>query len=161
MNYNLNTIFIMDKIEVQKEIEKILNSHESKLHQLVSDGYRIVIKLGKDKPANVEVTKQIDTGGRNSGIRIQHDGISDVFSSKEALLFVVKTIGCKRFHENQGRAVIVSRDKPTNLPENKIEKVVDEDGEWFVTTNAGINQRVALLNNVFTRLEMDWTAERV
>lgn len=151
----------MDKIEVQKEIEKILNSHESKLHQLVSDGYRIVIKLGKNEPANVEVTKQIDTAGRISSIRIQHDGISDVLSSKEALLFVVKTIGCKRFHENQGRAVIVSRDKPMNLPENKIEKVVDEDGEWFVTTNAGINQRVALLNNVFTRLEMDWTAERV
>ena len=151
----------MDKIEEQKEIEKILNSLESKLHLLVSDGYRIVIKLGKDEPANVEVTKQIDTAGRISSIRIQHDGISDVFSSKEALLFVVKTIGCKRFHENQGRAVIVSRDKPTNLPENKIEKVVDEDGEWFVTTNAGINQRVALLNNVVTRLEMDWTAERV
>lgn len=130
-------------------------------NNLVSDGYRIVIKLGKDELANVEVTKQIDTAGRNSGIRIQHDGVSDVFSSKEALLFVVKSIGCKRFHENQGRAVIVSRDKPTNLPENKIEKVVDEDGEWFVTANAGINQRVALLNNVFTRLEMDWTAERV
>lgn len=151
----------MDKIEAQKEIEKILNSHESKLHQLVSDGYRIVIKLVKDEPANVEVTKLIDTAGRNSGIRIQHDGVSDSLSSKEALLFVVKTIGCKKFHENQGRAVVVSRDKPTNLPENKIEKVVDKDGEWFVTTNAGINQRVALLNNVFTRLEMDWTAERV
>ena len=79
MNYNLTTILIMDKIEVQKEIEKILNSHESKLHQLVSDGYRIVIKLVKDEPTGIEVTKQIDTTGRNSGIRIQHDGVSDVF----------------------------------------------------------------------------------
>lgn len=151
----------MKKNEIQKGIEKFLNIHENELHQLLGDGYRIIIKLVKDEPAIVEVTKQIDTTGRNSCIRIQHDGESDVFSSKDALLFVVKTIGCKNFQDNQGRAVIISRNKPTNLPENKIEKVIDEDGEWFVTINAGIDQRVALLNKVFIRLKKDWTAERV
>ena len=93
----------MDKIEVQKEIEKILNSHESKLHQLVSDGYRIVIKLGKDEPANVEVTNQIDTAGRNSGIRIQH--IDEGFGSLsgEPLQNAINTL--RSLHTKSGRHV--------------------------------------------------------
>lgn len=149
------------KEQIKDGVEMILNSHKDELQNLMNDGYRIVITLIKDEPFRVDVTRQIDTSGRNSRIRITHDGISEDFSSIDALLYVVNAIGCQTFYENQGRSVIVSRDRPENLRENLIHEISNDNETWYVNLNSGIDQRVAKLNSIFKQLRIDWSAERV
>ena len=72
------------KEEIQTKIEEILKSHESVFNDLI-DGHRVVVTLIKDNPIQVVVTKHINNDGRKSGIRIIHDGQTDIFLCQEAL----------------------------------------------------------------------------
>lgn len=72
------------KEEIQTKIEEILKSHESVFNELI-DGHRVVVTLIKDNPIQVVVTKHINNDGRKSGIRITHDGQTDIFLCQEAL----------------------------------------------------------------------------
>lgn len=45
----------MTKEEVQREIERILESHNEELQTLLADGYRVTITLTKNAPFDVEV----------------------------------------------------------------------------------------------------------
>lgn len=108
----------------------------------------------------MEVTQQINTAGRNSGIRITHDGVSDVFLPVDALLFAIKEIGYQRFHNNQ-TTQIVSRDRPNDIRDSWVRECTDKDGSiWFVFTHSGTDRKISQLNNMFRRLNMDWRAER-
>lgn len=149
----------MGKEQIKKRIEAILATHKDELDDLLGEKYRsdIRITLGE---IDVQVTVRQTVDGRKSGIEITHDGISEYFPSKEALLFSIRKIGCQRFADNQGRAVILSRERPQNLPDNQIEMIEAEDGLWYVRTAAGIVQRVNYLNSVYDRLGLDWKAKR-
>lgn len=149
----------MEKDEIKVEVENILKSHEEKLTELLNHGFRITVTLKKDIPFEVEVTRQMDTTGRQSGIKIVHDGHEDCFSSKEALLFSIENIGCGRFFEAQ-RGNVIFRERPANAKDNQIKELEDEDGLWYVYLNAGITQRVNFLNIVYQKLGKNWQAER-
>lgn len=149
----------MTRDEIKCEIEKILESHNKELQTLLADGYRIEITLILDK-TEVKVTQQINTAGRNSGIRIQHDGVSSTFPPIDALLFAIERIGYQRFYDNQGTQ-IVSRDRPNAEKDSWVKECRDNEGNtWFVYTHSGTDSKIRLLNNMFERLGMDWRAER-
>ena len=150
---------ITRKEEIQTRIEEILKSHESVFNDLI-DGYRVVITLIKDNPIRVEVTKQINIEGRQSGIRITHDGQTDEFSSQKALLYAIEQIGCERFFNAQKRSKVISKERPANAKDNQIVEMKDDCGHWYVYVHSGIAQRVTFLNNIFKALNLDWTAER-
>lgn len=149
---------ITRKEEIQTRIEEILKSHESVFNDLI-DGYRAVITLIKDNPIRVEVTQQINIEGRKSGIRIPHDGQTDEFSSKEALLYAIEQIGCERFFNAQKRSKVISKERPANAKDNQIVEMKDDSGHWYVYVHSGIAQRVTFLNNIFKVLNLDWTAK--
>lgn len=149
---------ITRKEEIQTRIEEILKSHESVFNDLI-DGYRAVITLIKDNPIRVEVTQQINIEGRKSGIRITHDGQTDEFSSKEALLYAIEQIGCERFFNAQKRSKVISKERPANAKDNQIVEMKDDSGHWYVYVHSGIAQRVTFLNNIFKVLNLDWTAK--
>lgn len=149
----------MEKDEIKVEVENILKSHEERLTELLNHGFRITVTLKKNTHFEVEVTRQMNTEGRQSGIRIVHDGQADCFSSKEALLFSIKEIGCKQFFEAQ-RGNVIFRERPANAKDNQIKELEDKDGLWYVYLNAGITQRVNFLNIVYQKLGKNWQAER-
>ena len=119
-----------------------------------------MITLKKGEPNDINVTKQIDTLGRNSGIRIIHDGNNDVFSSREALLFSIREIGCEQFYNAQKRGKVVFQQRPVNTKDSSIAELQEKDVLWYVNLNGGINQRIIFLNNIFKELGIDWFAER-
>lgn len=144
---------------VKREIERILESHNEELQTLLADGYRVTITLIPNK-TEVEVTQQINAAGRNSDIRILHDGVSSTFPPIDALLFAIEEIGYQRFHDNQSTQ-IVSRDRPNVERDSWVRECRDTDGStWFVFTHSGTDRKISLLNNMFRRLGMDWQAER-
>ena len=148
------------KEQIKARIEEILKFHEGEFNELI-EGYRVVVTLTKDSPIRVEVTQQINTAGRKSGIRIFHDGRTDEFSSQEALMFAIQQIGCERFYNAQKKSKVISLERPANVKDNQVVEMTDDNVKWFVFVHSGINQRVAFLNNIFKALNMDWTAERL
>ncbi len=152
----------MTKEDIQVRIGEILESHDSELKKILSYGYNIDIRLEKDKPAKIIVSKDIDTTGRGgkAGIRICHDVQTDDFSSQEALLFSIKQIGYERFYNAQKKSKVIDRNRPTNVKDSEIVELKDDNGLWYVNMHSGIEQRVRFLNNIFNALSLDWIAER-
>lgn len=148
-----------EREEVQREIERILESHNEELQTLLADGYRVTITLIPNM-TEVEVTQQINTEGRRNGIRILHDGVSCTFPPIDALLFAIEEIGYQRFHDNQ-KTQIVSRERPNVEKDTWVRECRDKDGStWFVLTHSGTDRKISQLNNMFELLGMDWRAER-
>ena len=163
----------MKKNDLIKTVEGILTVDDndlrlSLLNAVLKDKYNITVSYVPNEPPIIDVIKirNSDKNPKDDGIIITYDGgskrFTKRFTSKKALIFSVKKIGCKKFHENQGRAVIVSRTRPNNIHNCKIKEIKDLDGtSWFVNTNCSIENRVKFLNKLYDRLGMKaWKANR-
>ena len=159
----------MKKNDLIKTVEGILTVDDndirlSLLNAVLKDKYKITVSYVPNEPPIIDVIKirNSDENPKDDGIKIKYDGGSKRFTSKKALIFSVNQIGCKKFHENQGRAVIVSRTRPNNIHNCKITEIKDLDGtSWYVNTNCSIDNRVRFLNKLYDRLGMKgWKAKR-
>ncbi len=150
----------MTKEEAKIIVENIINSHEEEIQQILSEGLRVTIICKPEESPEINITKNaIKISG--AGIRIIRNGEAMDFDSIGALMYVVREIGCLKFSENQGRSVIVSKDRDPKIKDCDIREVDDDNGIWYVNTRSGIDQRVNKLNAVFDSLNLDWTAERI
>ncbi len=150
----------MNKEDIKARTKELLKSLEEDLINLPFDGHRVVITLIKGSPIIINVTKSIDISVRKSGITITHDGLSEDFTSKEALLFSIRQIGCERFFNAQTRGKVIFKERPANVKPSRIVELRDDKGFWYVNVHSGINQRVGFLNLIYKNLDINWKAER-
>ncbi len=150
----------MTKEKAKIIVENIINSHKEEIQQILNEGLRVTIICKPEESPEINITKNAKKIP-GAGIRILRNGEALDFDSIDALMYVVKEIGCLKFSENQGNSIIVSKDRDPKIKDCDIKKVEDNNGVWYVNTRSGIDQRVKKLNAVFASLDLDWNAERI